>query len=101
MVFVAEDIRKHCMLNVALIGDKTHGNTCHRLLHLHTGIEQSKRTGTHCCHRRRAVRLEDIRYNANCVREVFGEHTLKCTVCQIAVTDFTTAYTTLCLGFAS
>ena len=52
VILIAKDVAEHCMLHIALVGDKSHCNTCHRLLHLHTCIEQCQTACAHCCHRR-------------------------------------------------
>ncbi len=50
VVFVAEDVAEHGVLHVALIGDKSHGDACHRLLHLHASVEQCHAACAHGGH---------------------------------------------------
>ena len=51
VILVAEDVAQYGMLNIALIGNETHGDTCHWALHLNTGVEQSQSATTNCSHR--------------------------------------------------
>ena len=98
VVFVAKDVRQNGVL--CAVGNKTHSNAGNRLLHLHTGVEQRKCAGANSCHRRRTVRLQNVANDAAGVWELFGQHTLEGTPCQVTVTDFATAYATLWLCFA-
>ncbi len=93
VILVAEDIGEHCIFGVgAGVGDKTHGDTCHRLLHLHAGVEERQGACTHGGHRRGAVRLKDVRHDAAHIGEIVGEHALQGAVGQIAVAYLAAAY---------
>ena len=101
VVFVAKNIAEHCVLHVAFVGNQTHSDTSHRLLHLHASVEQSHAACANGSHRRRTVRFENVAHDTHGVGEVFWNHTLEGAVCQVAVTDFTTADAASGLGFAS
>ncbi len=55
VVLVAENIGEDGILAGSVIGDKTHGDTADRALHLHTCIKQGEGSGAYGGHRRRTV----------------------------------------------
>ncbi len=93
VVLVTENIAEDGIFRA--VRDKAHGDAGNGLLHLHAGVEQSESASAYGGHRRRTVRLEDVADDAANIGEVIGEHALDGAVGQVAVTDFTTAYTTL------
>src|SRR4051812_12833187 len=70
MVLDARDVGEHDVV-VALL-DQAHCDTGHRALDRHARLHQREARATHRRHRRRAVRLEDVRHDANRVREVLA-----------------------------
>ena len=56
---------------VALL-DQTHRDAGHRALDRHAGVHQRQRRAADRGHRRRAVGLEDVRHDADRVRELLG-----------------------------
>ena len=100
VVFVTEDVGEDGIFVFTCVLDKTHGDTRYGVLDLHTGIHQGQRAGAYGSHGGRTVGFEDIGNDTYHVRIVCGNLSLQCAPCQVAVTDFTTAYTALCLSFA-
>src|SRR5882724_12493198 len=49
--------------------DQTHGDPRHRRRYRHAGIHQGKRSATDRGHRRRAIGLQNFRYDADRVRK--------------------------------
>ncbi len=98
MVFVAENVAEHGVLDASFVADKTHCDACHGLLHLDACIEQGECAGAYGGHRRGAVALEDVADDAAYIGEVVGEHALECAVCEVAVADFAASYSALGLG---
>ena len=90
MVFGAEDVGQNRVLLPFL--DQAHRNTGDGGLHRNASIEQRQRTAADGCHRRRAIRLEHFRHDANRVREIgeVRQHALQSTLGQVAVADFAT-----------
>ena len=74
VVLVAEDVGQDADL-VALL-DQAHRDAGDRRLDRHAGVHQRQRAAADRGHRRRAVRLEDLRDDADRVREVLsvGQH---------------------------
>ena len=70
--------------------DKAHCDAGDGCLDRHASIHQSQRGTAGGSHGRRAVGFQDLRHNANGVRELFlvGEHRQKSALSQCAVTDF-------------
>ena len=98
VVLITEDITEDSILVLTWVLDKTHSNTRNWLLHRNTCIHQGECTGTNSSHRRRTIRLQDLAYQTNCVREVCRNLTLQTTPCQVTVTNLTTAYAALSLS---
>jgi hypothetical protein len=69
--------------------DQPHGDTRDVGPQGHTGVHQSQRGTTHRGHRRRPVRLENVRHDPDRVRELFlrGQHRFDRPLRQGAVTD--------------
>ena len=65
----------------------------------HTSVTQSERPCTYRSHRREAVRLKDVGDDTDYVGVLSGEHALEGAVCEVPVTDLTTADTTLWASF--
>ena len=100
VVFVTQDIRQYSIFFFARILNQSHSDTRYRFLDLHTCIHQCQCAGTYGSHRRRTVRFEDIWNHTYYIRIVSRNLSFQSTPSQVTVTDFTTAYTTLCFCFA-
>ena len=68
VILVAEDVGQHGDA-IALL-DEAHGDAGDRRLDRHAGVHQRQDAAAHRRHRRAAVRLEDLRHDADRVREV-------------------------------
>ena len=101
MVLITKDIRKNGILRTILVLDQTHSDTADGTNHLDTGVTHSKCSTAGRSHRRRAIRLKNIGNDANSVGEILGDHSLHGTPCEVTMTNLTTTYATLGLGFAS
>ena len=102
MILVSKNVGKDgiTLVGALSVGDKSHCNTCHGLLDLHTGVHQREAAAAHRSHRGRTVRLENIGNYADCVR-IFGSegnHGLESAHGEIAVADFTASGSTDGLG---
>ena len=90
VVLIAQDVRQHGPFAGFGIGDQPHGDTRHGFAELHAGVHQREGSGADRGHRRRAVRLEDVRHDAHGVGVVLAQrnHRLQGAPCQVAVADF-------------
>ena len=73
-VLGTEDVGER--LEAAVLGDEPHGDAGHRRLDGHTGVHERERRRAHRRHRRRPVRAQDLRDEAEGVGELLlvGDH---------------------------
>ena len=93
VVFIAQNVRQHGPLAGLGVGDQTHGDARHGFLDLHAGVHQRQGSGADRRHRRRAVRLKDVRHDAHGVGVLVAQrdHRLQGAPCQVAVADLAAA----------
>src|SRR5205814_1822757 len=89
VILCTEDVGEDRVLRAFL--DQTHGNAGHRGAERNTGVEQRQRATAHRRHRRGPVRLENVRHDADRIREILegGQHALQRALGAIAVSDLT------------
>ena len=87
VVLGTEDIGQDRVLLSFL--DEPHGDARDRCAHRDAGVKQGERAAADGRHRRRAVGLEDVRHDANRVREFleWRQHRLEGALGQVAVPD--------------
>ena len=102
VVLIAQNIRQHGPPAACGIRDQTHGDTRYGFLDLHAGVHQREGSGADRRHRRRAVRLEDVRYDAHGVGVLLAQrnHRFQGTPCQVSVADLAAAQAAGGLGLA-
>ena len=93
VVLIAQDVGKHRPTTGSGIRNQTHGDTRNGFLEFHAGIHQRQRTGTNRRHRRRAVRLENIRHHTHGIGILLsdGNHRLQRAPSQVTVADLAAA----------
>ena len=93
VIFGAGDVRQDGVLARLLVHDEAHGDAGHRRAQRHAGIHHRQRAAADRRHRRRPVRLEDVRHDANRVGERFfrRKHRQQRALGERAVTDFAAA----------
>ena len=99
VVFITEDVRQYCIFFFAGVLNQSHSDARYRFLNLHTGIHQGQSSGAYSSHGWRTVWFKDIWNNTYYIWVIFRNHSLQCSVCQITVPNFTTAYATLSFCF--
>jgi len=65
MIFISDDIRKHCYL--IAIRHQTHGHPRHRLFYGHTGVHKGKAAPADRCHGGRTIGFKDLGNNSDAV----------------------------------
>ena len=91
VVFVTKDVAQHGELAGLGVGDQAHSDTAYWARDRNTGVHQGEGSGTHCGHGARTVGFQDVRYDANRVGVLGGDHFLEGALCEVAVADFAAA----------
>ena len=98
-VHIAEEILKALNIDhghpAAALGDEAAGNTGDRCLNRHACVHQRQRRAADGALRRGTVRGKHLGNQTDGIRELLDrrDNRHKCTLCQSAVTDFTSART--------
>ena len=93
VVFRARDVAEHGVLARLLVHHEAHRDAGDRVLERHAGVHHRERTAADRGHRRRSVRLEDVRHDADGVRELLlgRKERRQRAFCQRAVSDLAPA----------
>ena len=93
VIFGAGDVRQDRVLAGLLVHDEAHRDARHRRAQRHARIHHRQRAAADRRHRRRSVRLEDVRHDANRVGERFfrRKHRQQRALGERAVADFAAA----------
>ena len=102
VVFGAGNVGEDGVLAALLVHHEPHRDAGDRLLDRHAGVHHRERSAAHGRHRRGAVRLEDVRHDADGVGELLfsGHHRRQRAFRQSAVANFAAARTRHATGFA-
>ena len=102
VIFGAGDVGEDRVLAGLLVHDEAHRDAGHRRAQRHAGIHHRQRAAADRRHRRRSVRFEDVRDDANRVGERFfgGKHRQQRALGERAVADLAAAGAAQELHFA-
>src|SRR6266851_808957 len=94
VIFRAGDVRQDGIVFALL--HQTHRNTCDRALDRNARLHQGKRRTAHRSHRRRSIRLQNVRNNPQRIRRLIfrRQNGLDCPRRQRAMTDLATTHAT-------